>query len=37
MGENAYKKMNTELSWNAIAEKTVKVYEEILESENESN
>lgn len=28
MGENAYKKMNEELSWDMIAEKTIKVYEE---------
>ena len=37
MGENAYRKMNKELSWDAIAEKTIKIYEEVLEPENESN
>lgn len=31
MGENAYQKMREELSWNKIAEKTIKVYEKALE------
>lgn len=30
MGENAYKKMKEELSWDKIAEKTITVYEEII-------
>jgi len=30
MGENAYKKMKEELSWDKIAEKTIRVYEEII-------
>ena len=30
MGENAYKKMKEELSWDKIAEKTIKVYKELL-------
>ncbi|HHV24574.1 MAG: glycosyltransferase family 4 protein [Methanosarcina sp.] len=37
MGENAYKKMNEELSWDSIAKKTIKIYEEILEPKNENN
>lgn len=31
MGENAYKKMGAELSWDKIAEITIKKYQEILE------
>lgn len=30
MGENAYKMMLTELSWNSIAKKTIEVYKEII-------
>jgi glycosyltransferase involved in cell wall biosynthesis len=30
MGENAYKKMEDELSWNNIAEKTIRVYKEAI-------
>ena len=30
MGENAYKKMKEDLSWDKIAEKTVEVYKEII-------
>jgi len=26
MGENAYNKLNTDLSWDTIAEKTIEVY-----------
>ena len=37
MGENAYKKMNEELSWDSIAQKTVKIYEDVLEQKNENN
>jgi starch synthase len=29
MGENAYRKMKDEMSWNKIAEKTIEVYKEI--------
>jgi glycosyltransferase involved in cell wall biosynthesis len=29
MGENAYKKMKTELSWEVIAKKTIEVYREV--------
>ena len=36
MGENAYEKMKNELSWDAIAEKTVKVYRDVLEAKNEA-
>ena len=32
MGENAYKKLKTDLSWDKIAEKTIKVYERALAS-----
>ncbi|TFH43031.1 MAG: glycosyltransferase family 1 protein, partial [ANME-2 cluster archaeon] len=31
MGENAYKKLKTDLSWNNIAEKTIEVYNETIE------
>lgn len=37
MGENAYKKMNEELSWDSIAQKTVGIYEDILEQKNENS
>ena len=30
MGENAYKKLKTDLSWDKIAEKTIKVYKEAI-------
>lgn len=30
MGENAYKKMKEELSWNYIAEKTINIYKEAI-------
>ena len=30
MGENAYKKLKTDLSWNNIAEKTIEVYKEAI-------
>jgi len=30
MGENAYKKLKTDMSWNKIAEKTIKVYKEAM-------
>ena len=30
MGENAYKKMKEELSWDKIAEKTIEVYKEVI-------
>jgi len=31
MGENAYKKLKTDLSWNDIAEKTIEVYKKAIE------
>ena len=31
MGENAYKKIKEELSWDMIAEKTIDVYEKAIE------
>ena len=31
MGENAYKKLKTDLSWDKIAEKTIEVYEKAIE------
>jgi glycosyltransferase involved in cell wall biosynthesis len=31
MGENAYKKLKTDLSWDKIAEKTIVVYEKVIE------
>jgi glycosyltransferase involved in cell wall biosynthesis len=31
MGENAYKKLKTDLSWDNIAEKTIEVYEKAIE------
>jgi alpha-maltose-1-phosphate synthase len=37
MGDNAYKKMKDELSWDAIADKTTMIYSEILETKNENN
>lgn len=30
MGENAYRKMKEELSWDKIAEKTIEIYEELI-------
>jgi len=33
MGENAYKKLKTDLSWDKIAEKTIEVYEEVIKNE----
>jgi len=30
MGENAYKKMKEELSWDKIAEKTIELYNEAI-------
>ena len=30
MGENAYKKLKTDLSWDKIADKTIKVYKEVI-------
>ena len=32
MGENAYRKMKEELSWDKIAEKTFEVYNEVLKA-----
>ncbi len=37
MGENAYNKMRNELSWDSIAQKTQKIYEEALETKYEGN
>lgn len=37
MGENSYKKMTEELSWNAVARKTVQIYRDMLEIKRESN
>ena len=34
MGENAYKKLKTDLSWDNIAEKTIEVYEKAIENRN---
>ena len=34
MGENAYKKLKTDLSWDNIAEKTIRVYEKAIENRN---
>lgn len=36
MGENAYKLMKEELSWDLIAEKTIQVYEYVMESSYEN-
>ena len=33
MGEDAYKKMKEELSWDKIAEKTIEVYKEVIANE----
>ena len=33
MGENAYKKMKEDLSWDKIAEKTIEVYKEAITNE----
>jgi glycosyltransferase involved in cell wall biosynthesis len=30
MGENAYKKMKADLSWDKIAERTIEVYKEAI-------
>ncbi len=32
MGDNAYKKVKEELSWNTIAEKTIEVYKEVIKN-----
>lgn len=37
MGENAYMKMKKELSWDAIAEKTIHIYRNVLETRHESS
>jgi glycosyltransferase involved in cell wall biosynthesis len=37
MGENAYKKTKEELSWDKIAEKTIEVYEDILNTSKHYN
>ena len=37
MGENAYKKTKEDLSWDTIAEKTIEVYESILNTSKQSN
>jgi glycosyltransferase involved in cell wall biosynthesis len=34
MGENAYKKMKEDLSWDKIAEKTIEVYKEVIADAN---
>jgi glycosyltransferase involved in cell wall biosynthesis len=34
MGENAYRKMREELSWDTIAEKTIEVYKEVIRNKN---
>jgi glycosyltransferase involved in cell wall biosynthesis len=34
MGENAYKKLKTDLSWDNIAEKTIEVYKKAIEAKN---
>ncbi len=31
MGENAYRKMKADLSWDAVAEKTIEVYKKVIE------
>jgi glycosyltransferase involved in cell wall biosynthesis len=36
MGENAYKKLKTDLSWDNIAEKTIEVYREAI-NEHKNN
>jgi glycosyltransferase involved in cell wall biosynthesis len=35
MGENAYKKLKTDLSWDKIAEKTIRVYKMAIVAKNE--
>ena len=35
MGENAYKKLKTDLSWDKIAEKTIRVYKKAIVAKNE--
>jgi glycosyltransferase involved in cell wall biosynthesis len=35
MGENAYKKLKTDLSWDNIAEKTIEVYKMAIVAKNE--
>ena len=35
MGENAYKKLKRDLSWDKIAEKTIEVYEKAIAAKNE--
>lgn len=37
MGENAYKKLKTDMSWNKIAEKTIKVYKEAMADADNQN
>jgi alpha-maltose-1-phosphate synthase len=37
MGENAYKKMKEELSWDIVAEKTKRVYQKVIGFKHESN
>ena len=34
MGENAYKKLKTDLSWDKIAEKTIRVYKKAIVAKN---
>ena len=34
MGENAYKKLKTDLSWDKIAEKTIEVYEKAIKDKS---
>lgn len=37
MGQNAYQKMRNELSWDNIADNTLKIYEDLLEAKYENN
>jgi glycogen synthase len=34
MGENAYKKLKTDMSWDKIAEKTIEVYKKAIEDKS---
>lgn len=33
MGENAYKKLKTDFSWDRIAERTIEVYKGVIKNE----
>lgn len=36
MGENAYKKLKTDLSWDTIAEKTIEVYKKAIDAKSQT-